>query len=114
MIHILDEITLAPQRVSDVLALLHEHYLPWHASRGLTLAGRWVSPPVAIPGESNVLWLSWHVEDSPSYYRMRAMTTSEAVGFWARVDAICESRRRHVMVDADAVLPAPLEADHAA
>jgi hypothetical protein len=114
MIHILDEITLAPERVQDVLALLNEHYLPGHASRGLTLAGRWVSPPVAIPGQHNVLWLSWQVEDPPSYYRSRAMTTAEVVGFWMRVDAICESRRRHVMVDADAPLLMPLEVEHEA
>ncbi|MFD1554898.1 hypothetical protein ACFSHT_04535 [Paraburkholderia silviterrae] len=114
MIQILDEITLAPERVPEVLALLRQHYLPGHASRGLSLAGQWVSPPVAIPGQSNLLWLLWQVADAPAYYRMRAMTDAAVVGFWANVDAICESRRRHVMVDAQTPLPAPLEAHHAA
>lgn len=114
MIHILDEITLPPECIPEVLKLLREYHLPSHSTRGLTLAGKWVSPPVAMPGKPNVLWLSWQVEDAPAYYRMRATTTPEAVGFWLRVDALCEGRRRHVMVDADATLPAPLETDHAA
>jgi hypothetical protein len=114
MIQILDEITLAPERIPEVLALLRQQVLPGHVSRGLALAGQWVSPPVAVPGQPNTLWLSWRVEDALAYYRMRAMTTAEVVGFWMAVDAICEGRRRHVMVDADAVLPAPVEVDHAA
>lgn len=114
MIHILDEITLPPERIPEVLKLLREYHLPSHSARGLTLAGKWVSPPVAMPGKSNVLWLSWQVDNAPAWYRMRATTTPEAVECWARIDALCESRRRHVMVDADAALPVPLEADHAA
>ncbi|WP_179405082.1 hypothetical protein [Burkholderia guangdongensis] len=117
MIQILDEITLAPERIPDVLALLRDQYLPSHAARGLTLLGRWVSPPVAIPGQPNVLWLSWQVPDAPAYYRMRATADAGVFGFWAAVDAICESRRRHVMTDADVPLPSPLsapEVDHAA
>lgn len=113
MIHILDEITLPPERIPAVLNLLHEYHQPSHRTRGLMLAGKWVCPPVALPGKPNVLWLSWQVEDAPAYYRMRATTTGEAVEFWSRVDALCEGRRRHVMVDAEATLPAPLEADHA-
>lgn len=114
MIHILDEITLAPERISEVTALLHELYLPDHQSRGLSLVSRWVSPPVAVPGERNVLWLLWQVKDAPTYYQMRAMTTASVVEFWARIDAICEARQRHVMVDADTTLPTPLEPEHAA
>ncbi|WP_017329439.1 hypothetical protein [Burkholderia stagnalis] len=114
MIQILDEITLAPARIPDLLALLRERYLPTHAARGLTLLGRWVSPPVAVPGQPNTLWLSWRVADAPAYYRMRAMTDADVVAFWAGVDALCDARRRHVMTDADAPLAFVPEAGHAA
>ncbi|MBZ5796095.1 hypothetical protein K8353_38875 [Burkholderia contaminans] len=114
MIQIVDEITLAPERIPDVLALLRDRYLPGHAARGLTAAGRWVSPPVAVPGQPSTLWLTWHVADEPGYYRMRALTDADVVGFWMTVDALCDGRRRHVMTDADAPLPALTEVDHAA
>jgi hypothetical protein len=104
MIQILDEITLAPERIGHVLTMLRERYLPTHEARGLTLAGRWVSPPVAIAGQPNVLWLAWHVDDAAAYYRMRATANADVAGFWAAVDAICEGRRRHVMTDADGPL----------
>ncbi|AOR70103.1 hypothetical protein BBJ41_21220 [Burkholderia stabilis] len=114
MIQIVDEITLAPERIPDVLALLRDRYLPGHAARGLTAAGRWVSPPVAVPGQPSTLWLTWHVDDAPSYYRMRALTDGDVVAFWMAVDGLCDARRRHVMTDADAPLPALKEAGHAA
>ncbi|RQR96353.1 MULTISPECIES: hypothetical protein [unclassified Burkholderia] len=114
MIQIVDEITLAPERIPDVLALLRDRYLPGHAARGLTAAGRWVSPPVAVPGQPSTLWLTWQVADAPSYYRMRALTDGDVVAFWMAVDALCDARRRHVMTDADAPLSALTEIDHAA
>ena len=112
MIQIVDEITLAPERIPDVLALLRDRYLPGHAARGLTAAGRWVSPPVAVPGQPSTL--ADQVADAPAYYRMRALTDAGVVGFWMAVDALCDLRRRHVMTDADAPLPALTEVDHAA
>ncbi|NTX28167.1 hypothetical protein HT746_13650 [Burkholderia pyrrocinia] len=114
MIQIVDEITLAPERIPDVLALLHDRYLPGHAARGLTAAGRWVSPPVAVPGQPSTLWLTWHVADAPAYYRMRGLTDGDVVAFWRAVDGMCDARSRHVMTDADTPLPALTEVDHAA
>ncbi|MGN7980807.1 hypothetical protein [Burkholderia sp. 22313] len=114
MIQIVDEITLEPERIPDVLALLRERYLPGHAARGLTAGGRWVSPPVAVPGQSSTLWLTWQVADAPSYYRMRALTDGDVVAFWMAVDGLCDARRRHVMTDADTPLPALTEVGHAA
>lgn len=114
MIQIVDEITLEPERIPDVLTLLRERYLPGHAARGLTAGGRWVSPPVAVPGQSSTLWLTWQVADAPSYYRMRALTDGDVVAFWMAVDGLCNARRRHVMTDADTPLPALTEVGHAA
>ncbi len=73
-----------------------------------------MSPPVAVPGQPCTLWLAWQVADAPSYYRMRARTDGDVVAFWMAVDAQCDARRRHVMTDADAPLPALAEVDHAA
>ena len=67
MIQILDEILIAPERIPEVLALLDERYLPKAAARGLTLQQRWVSPPVAIDGQPNRLWLLWQVPDVWGY-----------------------------------------------
>ena len=111
MIHILDEIVLAADDELKVLALLESHYLPGLSSRPtLSLLNRWISPPVAVPGQPNTLWLLWQVESELGYYAMRGTAGAEVAEFWARIDAICQSRHRHVLTDAGAALPRPLEA----
>jgi hypothetical protein len=111
MIHILDEIVLAADDEHQVLALLESHYLPSLAARPtLSLLNRWMSPPVLVPGQPNTLWLLWQVESEMGYYAMRGTAGAEIAEFWARVDGICQSRRRHVMTAAGAPLPRPLEA----
>jgi hypothetical protein len=111
MIHILDEIVLAADDEHQVLALLESLYLPGLKSRPtLSLLNRWMSPPVLIPGQPNTLWLLWQVESELGYYAMRGTAGAEVAEFWARVDAICQSRRRHVLTDAGATLARPLEA----
>lgn len=111
MIHILDEIVLTADDELKVLALLESHYLPSLGSRPtLSLQSRWISPPVLVPGQPNTLWLLWQVESEMGYYAMRGTAGAEVAEFWARVDAICQSRRRHVLTDAGTSLPRPLEA----
>jgi len=105
MIHILDEIVLAPGHLPTVLGLLESQYLPGSAPRGLALQQRWVSPPVALEDAPNTLWLLWQVPDAPAYYAMRASIDAHALAFWSTVDALCEVRRRHVMTDATPALP---------
>ncbi|MCO5398998.1 hypothetical protein [Ralstonia soli] len=114
MIHVLDEIVLAPTHLNAVLDLLENTYLPNSAARGLTLLQRWVSPPVALDDVPNTLWLLWQVPDAPAYYAMRASIDASAFAFWAQVDALCEARRRHVMTDASQPLPQREEPRHAA
>ena len=109
MIHVLDEIVLRPERISEVLTLLEERYLPSAGGRGLTLQQRWLSPPVSVPGVTSTLWLLWQLPDAATYYRMRGTIGMQAIEFWAAVGELCESRRRHVMTAADQTLPAPLE-----
>lgn len=109
MIHVLDEIVLAPGHLPTVLDLLESRYLPGSAARGLTLLHRWISPPVALPDAPNTLWLLWQVPDAPAYYAMRAGIDGPALAFWSMVGSLCESRRRHVMTAATNVLPQPEE-----
>ncbi|MBP0629748.1 MULTISPECIES: hypothetical protein [unclassified Cupriavidus] len=100
MIHILDEIVLAPEHLPTVLTQLESQYLPGSATRGLVLLQRWVSPPVAIEDAPNTLWLLWQVADAPAYYAMRASIDAPALAFWSIVNTLCDTRRRHVMADA--------------
>jgi len=111
MIHILDEIVLdAPEQAATVLRWLDERYLPGlPARRTLTLAQRWVSPPVAVPGTALTLWLLWQVPDAYGYYGMRGTAGPEVEAFWRDVDQLCASRRRHILGDAAQPLPQPLE-----
>lgn len=111
MIHILDEIELAAERIPTVLTLLEQRYLPGLPSRyTLTLSQRWVSPPVAIPGRPTTLWLLWQVTDEMGYYTMRGTAGPEVEAFWQEVDGLCEQRRRHVLAPAEQPLPQPLAA----
>ncbi|UDM53493.1 hypothetical protein [Cupriavidus sp. MP-37] len=109
MIHILDEIVLAPGNLPAVLELLEGQYLPGSAARDLALVQRWVSPPVALEDAPNTLWLLWQVPDAPAYYAMRAGIDGPALAFWSAVGSLIESRRRHVMAAATSELPKPKE-----
>ncbi|WP_166360253.1 hypothetical protein [Pseudomonas akapageensis] len=111
MIQILDEILLAPEHIPAVLTLLDERYLPQAGARGLTLQQRWVSPPVAVPGELNRLWLLWQVPDVWGYYGMRLGAGAEVHEFWAAVKELGQHIARHVLGDADQPQALP-EATH--
>lgn len=114
MIHILDEILLEPEHIPNVLRELEQTYLTRSAERGLTLLQRWVSPPVAVPGQTNRLWLLWQVPDVWGYYGMRGSAGPEVIDFWAAVDDLCEERRRHVLGEARQPLPAAGISHHVA
>lgn len=114
MIHILDEIILQPEHIPSVFAGLERDYLPKAGKRGLTLLHRWVSPPVAVPGELNRVWLLWQVPDIWGYYGMRSSAGPEVFEFWSTVDSLCQQRHRHVLGGAGHPLPGPEAADHVA
>ncbi|MFM0502772.1 hypothetical protein [Paraburkholderia caffeinilytica] len=110
MIHVLDEIVVSAKDLPAVLDLLQERYLGTSSARALTLLNRWVSPPIAIPGEPNTLWLLWQLPGVLAYYGMRAATGPEVIEFWSAVDQLAHRRRRHVLTGADQPLPEPMEA----
>jgi hypothetical protein len=114
MIYVLDEIVLDPGHAPEVLALLQRSYRPNSEARGMTLLHRWISPPVAIEGVSNTLRLLWQVADAPAYYAMRASIDASSMAVWPEVDALCETRHRHVMSDAAVALRWPKEREHEA
>jgi hypothetical protein len=108
MIHILDEIELAAEQIPTVLEWLEQRYLPGLPARHtLSLSQRWVSPPVAIPGRPNTLWLLWQVTDELGYYTMRGTAGPEVEAFWRAVDSLCLRRRRHILGAAEQPLPQP-------
>jgi len=113
MIHVLDEILLSAEHVPTVLTLLQKRDLSDSPARGITLLNRWVSPPVAIPGEPNTLWLLWQLPNVFAYYGMRAATGLEVIEFWSAVDQLAQRRRRHVLTNADQPLPQPMESTDA-
>ncbi|ROL63694.1 hypothetical protein BLX41_30140 [Pseudomonas protegens] len=104
MIRILDEIHLPPEQIPGLLERLDQGYRPQAERHGLTLLQRWVSPPVAVPGEHNRLWLLWQVPDVATYYSLRTAAGAEVLAFWAEVAERAVQRRRHVLVSADQTL----------
>jgi len=114
MIHILDEILLEPEHIPDVLRELEQVYLSRSAERGLTLLQRWISPPVAIPGQPNRLWLLWQVPDVWGYYGMRASAGPEVSAFWTAVEGVSLQRQPHVLGDACQFAPGAEASEHVA
>jgi hypothetical protein len=115
-LRLLDEIVADVEQLPALRQLLAERYLPGAADRGMVLAGAWVSPPVAVPGEPHTLWLQWELADLASWWRMRAQAGSDpaVAALWREVDALCRSRRRHALMPADQPLPHPAEDGHGA
>lgn len=114
MTRILDEIHIEAKQVPALLARLDTDYLPAAEARGLQLEQRWVSPPVAIPGRPNIVWLLWQVPEGMGYYYARSQQGTAVGEFWAAVEPLITERHRHVLGDADEVLPQPEDLNHGA
>lgn len=112
-VQLLDQIVIDPARLPDLLVLL-EQWLPECGARGMTMQQRWVSPPVAVPGQPNTLWLLWQVPSLWAYYGLHTSGGERTVAFWSAVDALALSRQRHLLGDAGVPLAWPQEHDHAA
>ena len=70
MIQLLDEISLDASQLPALRHLLAERYLPGAKARGMLLAAEWISPPVAVPGEPNTLWLLWRLPDLAGWWKI--------------------------------------------
>lgn len=114
MIRLLDELVVDPARLAELRELLATAYVPGAQARGMQLAAQWLSPPVALPDAPNTLWLLWQLPDLGAWWAMRAQAAMDpsVTALWQQVDALCQSRRRHVL--AEAVAPLAEELRHAA
>jgi len=114
MIQLLDEIVADAEQLPALRRLFAERYVPGATARGMVLTGEWVSPPVAVPGEPNTLWLQWQLADLASWWGMRAQAGFDPTiaALWREVDALCRSRQRHALMPADRPLPRPVEDEH--
>lgn len=109
MTKIMDEIVLQPRAIKKVLQLFGDEYSPGAERRGLKLLSQWLSPPVELSDSPNTLWLLWELPDDPwAFWGMRTAQGPEVVAFWAAVDGLSLSRKRHVVVDAESPLVAPI------
>lgn len=119
MIQLLDEITVAPEALPALRALLQARYLPAAQARGMALAGEWVSPPVTVADQPHTLWLNWQLADVGNWWAMRQQAAFDpaVAALWRDVDALCLRRARHVQTPADAppatVTSLSMEAQHA-
>lgn len=112
MIGILDQIEVDAAQIKALDTLFTERYLPRAQQRGMTLARRWISPPLATANTPNTLWLLWELPDIAAVWAMRFRSGADpdTQPFWAAVDALCVRRERHYLVDGATLdaLPQPL------
>lgn len=107
MITLQDRIDVPAQRLSELRALLHRHYLPQALSRGMTLVDEGVSPPLMSLRAPVSVWLRWTLPDLGAWWAMRAGAGEPGVAaFWAEVDAIATQRER-IVLSGDETLPEP-------
>lgn len=106
MIRLLDELVVDAEQLAPLRELLAAAYFPGAQARGMQLAAQWVSPPLALADAPNTLWLLWQLPDLGAWWAMRAQAARDpaVTALWQQVDALCQSRRRHVLAEADAPL----------
>lgn len=103
MIGILDQIEVQADRLSALRQLIETSYKPGAIARGMTQAATWISPPVAVPGTPNTLWVLWQVPDIGAWWGMRQRAGFDPAlpAYWAEVDKLCSRRDRHYLVDGE-------------
>jgi hypothetical protein len=111
-IYILDEIVV-PQADCAVLSAAYiERYAPSARARGMTLEGRWRTPPIELAGREMTLFYLWSVAGPGEWWGMRLGQAranpdldvaiegdEEKTRWWRWVDGIATSRKRSFLVD---------------
>lgn len=101
MIGILDQFEVQPGGLPALQDLIDERYLPAAQARGMTQKFLSVSPPVALIGTPNTVWVLWEVPDVGAWWNMRFQSGADpsVAEFWSAVDSLCDKRDRHYLVD---------------
>lgn len=104
MIYLLDRYEVKPGRLHELQAGFESRYLPGAQRRGLTLVGRWVSPPVELEQGGNELLVLWSLPDREAFWKMRigSGTDPEVSGWWREADSLVLSRERKFLSAAEA------------
>ena len=102
MIWLLDRYAVKPGRLGELQAAFEARGLPSARRRGLTLVGRWITPPVELEQEGNELLVLWSLPDAEAFWPMRigAGTDAEVAAWWNEVDALVLRRERQFLAAA--------------
>jgi hypothetical protein len=100
--YVIDEITVRPGKVQQLLDRLGQEYVPGAEERELRLVGCWSSPPVEPEGEAMQVLVLWSLEDSAAFWRQkhRAVADPKVEKFWQEAEGYVTHRERRYMTPA--------------
>lgn len=100
-VYILDLIVAKPGRGEEVLNAYMDRYAPGARERGMTLEFTWVTPPVWLSDQPNMLFVAWSVEGAANWWAMSAAARrdQEVLDWWSDAADMIESRARHYLSD---------------
>jgi hypothetical protein len=100
VIWLLDRYEAMPGRLRELQAAFESRYLPGARRRGLTLVGRWVTPPIELEQGGNELLVLWSLPDREAFWKMRIGSGSdpEVRAWWEAADALVVRRERQFLV----------------
>ena len=101
MIFLLDQLVSSAGQGKSLHDLYLADYAPGATTRGMTLEQTLVSPPLWLTDGVNRLFFLWSLADTAAFWRKNNLgrRDPEVVATWARIDALCESRRRDTLAD---------------
>jgi hypothetical protein len=105
VIWLLDRYEAKPGRLRELQAAFESEYLPGALRRGLTLVGRWVSPPVELEQGANELLLLWSLPDREAFWKMRIASGADpdVHAWWRKADAWVLRRERQFLDSPEAL-----------
>lgn len=101
-IHLVDGLTIAPDRRAEFLDRLELEYLPLVGRSGLPRPRVVCHPPEDVPGEPTHLLLWWEVGDVAALWKRRAQALAEPeANFWSDVAPMVLDRSRRYYTDVE-------------
>jgi hypothetical protein len=104
VIWLLDRYQVKPGRLGELQSGFESRYLPGARRRGLTLVGRWLTPPLELAEQGNELLVLWSLPDLAAFWKMRAESgrDPEVATWWREADTLVVSRERRFLDAAEA------------